>query len=70
LIAHVADWQYIKQRKQLLIDRNNINENKNRINYDYAISESIMKIKAGTLQMEQPREGPFPILRVHSNETM
>jgi hypothetical protein len=69
-IAHVADWQYIKQRKQLLINKNNINENKKRIDYDYAVGESIMKIKAGTLKMEQPREGPFPILRVHSNGTI
>jgi hypothetical protein len=29
-----------------------------------------MKIKAGTLKMEQPREGPFPILRFHSNGTI
>jgi transposase InsO family protein len=69
-IAHVADWQYIKQRKQLLINKNNTNENKKRIDYDYAVGESIMKIKAGTLKMEQPREGPFPILRVHSNGTI
>ena len=29
-----------------------------------------MKIKAGTLNMEQPREGPFDIVRVHSNRTI
>ena len=29
-----------------------------------------MKIKAGTLKMEQPREGPFDIVRVHSNGTV
>jgi hypothetical protein len=26
-IAHVADWQYIKQHKQMLINKNNTKEN-------------------------------------------
>jgi hypothetical protein len=67
-IAHVADWQYIKQGEPNL--RNNIRENKKRIDYGYAVSKSIMKIKAGTLKMEQPREGPFNIVRVHLNGTI
>ena len=67
---HIADWQYIKQRKQALINKNNSKENDKRIDYDYAIGESIMKIKAGTLKMEQPREDPFDIVRVHSNGTV
>jgi hypothetical protein len=56
-IAHVANWQYSKQHKQLLINTNNTKENEKRINYDYAVSKSIMMIEAGTLKMEQPREG-------------
>ena len=69
-IAHVADWQYIKQRKQTLINKNNKKENSKRIDYDYAVGESVMKIKADTHKMEQPREGPFNIIRVHSNGTV
>jgi uncharacterized protein YaiL (DUF2058 family) len=69
-VAHVADWQYIKQRKQTLINKNNKRENDKRIDYDYAVGDSIMKIKAGTLKMEQPREGPFNIIRVHANGTV
>jgi hypothetical protein len=69
-IAHMADWQYIKQRKQMLINRNNRKENNKRINDDYALVESIMKIKARTPKMEQPREGPYDIIRVHANGTV
>jgi hypothetical protein len=69
-IAHVADWQYIKQRKQTLINKNNKTENNKRIDYDYAVGESILKIKAVTLKIEQPREGPFDILRIHTNGTV
>jgi hypothetical protein len=65
--AHGADWQCIKQRKQIFLNKNNIRENEKRIDYNYAVGESIMKIKAGTLKMEQPREGPFNIIHVHSN---
>jgi hypothetical protein len=69
-IAHVADWQYIQQRKQTLINKNNQRENDQRIDHDYAIGESIMKIKADTLKMEQPREGPYNVIRVHANGTV
>jgi Zn-dependent metalloprotease len=51
-----------------LINKNNKKENQKRIDYDYAIGDSILKIKAGALKMmEQPREGPFDITRVHVN---
>jgi hypothetical protein len=29
-----------------------------------------MKIKAGTLKLEQPREGPYDIIHVHANGTV
>jgi hypothetical protein len=69
-MAHVADWQCIKQREQTLIDKNNKRENAKRIDYDHAVGNSILKIKAGALKMEQPREGPFNIIRVHADGTV
>jgi hypothetical protein len=45
-------------------------ENDKQIDDDYAVGESIMKIKAGTLKMEQPREGPYNIICVHVNGTV
>jgi hypothetical protein len=68
--VHVADWQHVKQRKQTLIDKNNKRENAKRINYDRAVGNSILKIEAGALKMEQPREGPFNVIRVHTNGTV
>jgi hypothetical protein len=67
--AHVADWQCIKQRKQTLINKNNKKENQNKsiTIIHHAIGDSILKIKAGALKMEQPREGPFNIIRAHAN---
>jgi hypothetical protein len=69
-MAHVAVWQHIKQRKQMLMNKNNKKENKKQIDHDCTVGKSIMKIEAGTLKMEQPREGPsFEIVRVHANGT-
>ncbi len=68
--TQIADWQYIKQRKQTLINKNNKRENNKRIDYDFAVGELVTKIKAGTLKMEQPREGPYNIIRVHVNGTV
>jgi hypothetical protein len=68
--AHVADWQCVKQREQTLIDKNNKRENGERIDHDHAVGNSILKIEAGTLKMEQPREGLFNIIRVHTNGTV
>ena len=38
-IKHEADWNYIRQRKQLLIDKNNTNENARRKAYTYKVGE-------------------------------
>jgi hypothetical protein len=68
--AHVADWQHVKQRKQTLIDKNKKRENAKRIDYDHAVGNSILKIKAGALKMEQPREGPFNVIRARTDGTV
>jgi hypothetical protein len=68
--AHVADWRHVKQHKQTFIDKNNERENAKRIDYDHAVGNSILKIKAGALTMEQPREGPCNIIRAHTNGTV
>jgi hypothetical protein len=51
--THIANWQYIKQRKQTLINKNNKRENNKQIDYDFPVGELVTKIKAGTLKMEQ-----------------
>jgi transposase InsO family protein len=68
--AHVADWQHVKQREQKLIDENNKRENAKRIDHDHAVGNSILKIKAGALKMEQPREGPHNVIRARADGTV
>jgi hypothetical protein len=59
---HIAHWQIIKNRKQKSIDRNNERENVKRVDYDYKVGDPN--------KMEQPQEGPYPIMQVHTNGTV
>jgi hypothetical protein len=66
-----ANWTLIRQRKQNLIDENNLRENNTRVPHEYRVGDQILitrapKGKYGT----DPYEGPYPIVQVHSNGTV
>ena len=69
-IQYVADWQHIKNRKQLLINKNNTSENAKRVDYDYKVGDQVLLYTPNPTKMEQPREGPYPVLQVHTNGTV
>ena len=41
-IKHVADWEHIRQRKQLQINHNNKQENMRRNNHQYKVGDKIL----------------------------
>ena len=41
-IKHVADWENIRQRKQLRINHNNKRENMRRNNHQYKVGDKIL----------------------------
>ena len=41
-IKHVADWEHIRQRKQLRINQNNMRENMRRNNHQYKFGDKIV----------------------------
>ena len=41
-IKHVADWEHIRQRKQLRINHNNKRENMHQNNHQYNIGDKIL----------------------------
>ena len=69
-IFHQADWQYIKAKKQRLINMNNQRENAKRIPHTYQINDKVLfeRIKK-TKYGEKEYDGPFTILAVHDNGT-
>ena len=75
-IKHVADWNYIQQRKQRIAATNNQRENSRRIPHRYEVGDKVWKTKAShtggglTATLEKAVEGPYLITRVKDNGTV
>ena len=70
-IQHKADWNYIKNRKQMLIDKNNEQENSKRMEYKYKINDEILiKQDWNAKYSTNPYKGPFKITEVFNNGTI
>ena len=69
-IQHSANWEYIKKRKQHLIDKNNERENAKRIPHEYKVGDKVLLTKGTENKYEQPRSGPHPIIQIFQNGTV
>ena len=70
-IQHQADWSYIKNKKQKLINSNNVRENKSRIPYEYQIGDLILLSRnKRSKHGEREKNGPYPIVQVNNNGTV
>ncbi len=56
-ILFVADWHKIGDRRQLLTDRGNQQENAKRIDYDYKVGDKILVINEGILRKAESTYG-------------
>ena len=67
----IADWDYIRQRKQNIIHNNNERENAKRIPHTYQIGDKIMLKKYNQHKYGGPEyEGPYAITTVNDNGTV
>ena len=41
-IKHRVDWEFIHQKKQAKINKDNARENKHRVEYDYKVGDKVM----------------------------
>jgi len=69
-IKHVANWEFIRKRKQDLIEKNNIRENATRIPYVYKKGDKVLLKRGTENKYETPYLGPFDILKVNDNGTV
>ena len=70
-VSFEADWQYIKERKQTLIQQNNRRENKNRIPHQYAVGDRVMIKEARSRKHGSDRySGPHTVTAVYDNGTV
>ena len=69
-ISIKANWERIKERKQLEINRNNARENKDRIDHTYEVGDKVYLRKEGIQRkLSSPRDGPYKITAVYDNGT-
>ena len=60
-IKNVADWEHIRQRKQLRINHTNKRENMRRNNHQYKVGEKILVKRKKNSKHGLEFMGPFPI---------
>ena len=70
-VQHEANWQLIKERKQKLINRGNIQENKSRLDHVYKIGDKVLLKNAWKTKFNQDSYlGPYTITAVRDNGTV
>ena len=70
-VSFEADWQYIKARKQKLIQQNNKRENDKRVPHEYHVGDRVLVLQAPNRKHGKDRyAGPYVIQRVNDNGTV
>jgi transposase InsO family protein len=69
--AFEADWNFIRQRKQDLIRKNNLRENAKRISHEYKVNDKVLMSTTGLSKYSNdPWTGPYTITKVNTNGTI
>ena len=70
-ISFQADWEYIKERKQKLIQQNNNRENATRKPHAYAVGDRVMILQDPNRKHGADRfAGPHTVTQVNNNGTV
>ena len=69
-IQHVANWEFIRQNKQIRIDKNNKAENAKQVPHLYKEGDLVLLLRGTENKYETPYQGPFCILKVYDNGTV
>ena len=69
-IKHVANWEYIRKRKQQIIDKNNQRENARRVKHVYSVGDQVLLKRGTENKYEAPYKGPYEVIRVLENGTV
>jgi hypothetical protein len=70
-VNFIANWQYIKDRKQTLIQKNNARENAKRIPHEYRVGDTVMVRQDPTRKHDgDSYKGPFTVSQVKDNGTV
>ena len=67
-IRHIADWKYIRDRKQHSINKNNLKENKTRRRHDYVVGDQVLLKNAQSTKFgTDTYGGPYTITSINTD---
>ena len=69
-IKHVANWEHIQQRKQLWINKNNMQEDMRRNNHQYKVCDKILVKRKKKYKHELEFMGPLPVTQINDKGTV
>jgi transposase InsO family protein len=69
-LKHEANWEFIRARKQRLIQKNNKAENAKRTPHTYSLGDKVLLKRGTENKYEAPYEGPYTILKINDNGTV
>ena len=70
-LSTLVDWKELSIRKQNLVDKANLRENRNRVDYDYQINDEVYIKREGIFRkLDNPKLGPFQITDIYTNGTV
>ena len=68
-VTHKANWEFIRARKQDIINKNNAKENRTRIPYKYKVGDKVLLKRGTENKYEIPFSGPHLVTNVNDNGT-
>ena len=69
-IKHEAHWEFVRKRKQELIEKNIQAENAKRTPHTYRIGDQVLIRRGTESKYETPYKGPYTIAKVNENGTV
>ena len=69
-IGFAADWNYIKSRKQKVIQQNNKRENATRVAHTYHVHDKVMVRQDPNRKFQDRFRGPYTVTHVYENGTV
>ena len=70
-IPYIPDWDKLAKQKEQEMNKNNFVKNKNRLKYNYVISDKIMIYQYGYFRkLEGPSLGPYEIIQIYTHATV
>ena len=69
-IPIIANLQFLREKRQAVIDKNNLRDNRRRRTHDYAVGDQILILVSDPKALSTRTTGPYVITQVHANGTV